>query len=85
MIINVVFIIVLIGNMVCDFKVIKSNKERIRSNQSILDNQKEIIAKIQHNTLVQNARIEEIKSHIKKLDVVNRKLTILNKANYKKY
>lgn len=83
--ISIVFIIALIGNMILDIRVVRSNKERNKRIQQQIDIQHEVMAKLDYNTLAQNARIEELKSHRKKLDIVNRKLTILNKANYKKY
>lgn len=81
----VIFIIALLGNMVLDIRVIHSNKERIKITKEQLSMWDEVRAKLDQNIKVHNERQEELKAYRRKIDTVNRKLTILNKANYKKY
>lgn len=81
----VIFIIALLGNMVLDMRVIHSNKERIKITKEQLVMYREVMVKLDHNTKVRQERLKELKEHKRKIESVNRKLTILNKANYKKY
>lgn len=81
----VIFIIAMIGDMILNLRVIKSNQERIKITKEQLGMWDEVMVKLDNNTELQRSRHEELKEHRRKLDTVNRKLTILNKANYKKY
>lgn len=85
MFVNLVLLIILSTCFVVDIKKIKSNKEVIKTCNKVNEEQKKANEILDKDVTLHKEHIEEHRLLKNRLDAVNRKLTILNKANYKKY
>lgn len=83
--INMIIIVILATYIVVDIKKIKSNKEVVKACDKINKEQKKANEILDKDVTLHKEHIEEHRLLKNRLDAVNRKLTILNKANYKKY
>ncbi|GEM_PF-1738586 len=83
--INMIIIVILATYIVVDIKKIKSNKEVVKACNKINKEQKKANEILDKDVTLHKEHIEEHRLLKNRLDAVNRKLTILNKANYKKY
>lgn len=83
--INLVLIIIWTTYIVVDIKKIKSNKEVIKAYNEVNEEQKKANEILDKDVTLHKEHIEEHKLLKKKLDTFNRKLTIVNKYNNKKY
>lgn len=84
-IIYLIFNIILITDIVTNIMKIKSNNNLIKINEERYNIVSETNGTLKSDIAIREEHIEEHKVLQRKLDSVNRKLTILNKANYKKY
>ncbi len=80
-----IIIVILATYIVVDIKKIKSNKEVVKACNKINKEQKKANEILDKDVTLHKEHIEEHRLLKNRLDAVNRKLTILNKANYKKY
>ncbi len=83
--INMILIVILATYIVVDIKKIKSNKEVVKACNKINEEQKKANEILDKDVVLHKEHIEEHRLLKNRLDTVNRKLTILNKTNYKKY
>ncbi len=83
--INLALIVILPIYIVVDIKKIKSNKEVVKAYNKVNEEQKKANEILDKDVILHKEHIEEHRMLKNRLDAVNRKLTILNKANYKKY
>jgi len=83
--INLALIVILPFYIVVDIKKIKSNKEAIKAYNKVNEEQKKTNEILDKDIALYKEHIEEHRLLKNRLDTVNRKLTILNKTNYKKY
>lgn len=81
----IVFIIAIIGDMILNLRVINSNKERNEKVKKLIEIDKKLREDLANHRMEHKFKNNEVGVLKRKLDTVNRKLTILNKANYKKY
>lgn len=83
--VNLVLIIILPIYIVVDIKKIKSNKEVVKACNKINKEQKKANEILDKDVTLHKKHIEEHRLLKNRLDAVNRKLTIVNKYNNKKY
>lgn len=83
--INLILILMLSIYIVVEIKRIKSNKEVIKVYTEISNKQKKANELLEKEVILRKEHKEEHRLLKKKLDSVNRKLTIVNKYNCKKY
>lgn len=83
--INLALVVILPIYIVVDIKKIKSNKEVIKACNKVNEEQKKANEILEKDVTLHKEHIEEHRLLKNRLDAANRKLTILNKANYKKY
>lgn len=83
--INLALIVILLIYIVVDIKKIIRNKEVIKVYDHINEEQKKANKILEKDVALHKEHIEDHRLLKSRLDAVNRKLTILNKANYKKY
>lgn len=81
---NLIFIIILTIYIVVDIKKLKSNKEVIKACGEVNLKQEETNKILEKDITLYKDHIEEHKLMKKKMDTVNRKLTIANKYMHKK-
>lgn len=84
-VIYIIFNILLIVNAILAIGIIKSNKEKNEKVKELIDIDKKLREDLANHRMEHRFRINEVGTLNRKLETVNRKLTILNKANYKKY
>lgn len=84
-IIYLIFNIILITDIVTNIMKIKSNNNLIKINEERYNIVSETNGTLKNDIAIREEHIEEHKALQRKLDSVNRKLTVLNKANYKRY
>lgn len=82
---NIINIILLLVNIFLVVGVIKSNKEKRDKVKELIEIDKKLREDLANHRMEHRFRNDEVGILNRKLDTVNRKLTILNKANYKKY
>lgn len=75
----------LIVNVILAIGIIKSNKERNGKVKELIEIDKKLREDLANHRMEHRFKDGETKILTRKLNAVNRKLTILNKANYKKY
>ncbi|WP_404989293.1 hypothetical protein [Clostridium culturomicium] len=80
-----IFIIAMIVDVILNLRVIYSNKKRNDSIKNLIEIDKKLREDLANHRMEHRFRNDEVGILNRKLDTVNRKLTILNKANYKKY
>lgn len=83
--INMVLIVILATYIVVDIKKIKSDKEVIKAYNKVNEEQKKANGILDKDVVLHKEHIEEHRLLKNRLDTVNRKLTIVNKYNNKKY
>lgn len=83
--VNLVLIIILPIYIVVDIKKIKSNKEVIKVFNHVNEEQKKADEILENDATLHKEHIKEHRLLKNRLDTVNRKLTIINKYNNKKY
>lgn len=83
--VNLFLNIMLAIYIVIEIKRIKSNKKVIKAYKEINKKQKKANELLEKDIAFHKEHMEEHKLLKKRLDAVNRKLTITNKYNYKKY
>lgn len=71
--------------MIFNLRVIHSNKQRNENTKKLIELDKKLREDLANHRMEHRFRYDEIGILNRKLDTVNRKLTILNKVNYKKY
>lgn len=81
----IIFIIAIIGDMILNLRVIFSNKERNEHINKLIEVDKKLREDLANHRMEHRFKTNEVGTLNRKLETVNRKLTILNKANYKKY
>ncbi|MDU4890971.1 MAG: hypothetical protein E6344_18280 [Clostridium sp.] len=84
-IIYMIFNILLIVNVILAIGIIKSNKERNEKVKELIEIDKKLRGDLANHRMEHRFKAGETEMLTRKLNAVNRKLTILNKANYKKY
>lgn len=83
--VKLILITILTICIAVDIKKIKSNKEIIKTYSEVNKEQKKANEILEKDITLRKEYMEEHKLLKKKLDTLNRKLTIVNKYNNKKY
>ena len=83
--INTILIVILAMYIVTEIKKIKSNKEVVKAYNKVNEEHKKANEILDKDVTLRKEHIEEHRLLKSRLDAVNRKLTIVNKYNNKKY